>query len=299
MLSNPLEDAAQFTGGQIAAFIKKAGGSDIVRAVLNDEKEITINDKTRAIFDRNGRCIPRNIKSPICDADRACYLQQPLIIYGDRLDRLIQAFPSGTTFCSVEEFRREVALLYRLIEADLRFKNVFQGVWLPLVLPKVGNDDYGVLMEMVFLSTAERSLRKEFPQRSFENHLKGDLVDEVVIRHPSHERLVAKMQLGPVPGIFLPISLQGFSVDAAREFANSLPEIVHLAGGYDVATAITAYPDVLARDVYTPGNDMSAIQWKFDDTSIRFAVCNVAKHEFTGRGFDASSQLSAGLFICR
>jgi len=64
-----------------------------------------------------------------------------------------------------------------------------------------------------------------------------------------------------VIGILLPNPLQGFSIPACREYADSLPEILHLAGGYDFSAALAAYPDVLGRDFNTPGNDMAALQF--------------------------------------
>jgi len=212
---------------------------------------------------------------------------------------LISSFPQGTTFCFQEEFEQEIAALRALIEADPRFKNCFNGVWLPLVLPQTEAGDYGTILESRFLAAVESSCLKEFPERSFENCRKGELAGQVSIVHPSHERLVMKMQQRPVIGILLPNPLQGFSIPACREYADSLPEILHLAGGYDFSAALAAYPDVLGRDFNTPGNDMAALQWKSADFSLHCWVSDVQRLRFGNRYLNAGDCYSGGLFFSR
>jgi len=77
------------------------------------------------------------------------------------------------------------------------------------------------------------------------------------------------MEQGPVAGImFFP--LQGYSVLAQREQMASLPSSLLLSGAVDMATAMAAYPDVLARDWNTPGYDCSAVSFRSSASSLYF-----------------------------
>lgn len=85
-----------------------------------------------------------------------------------------------------------------------------------------------------------------------------------------HEILVERMRRGIVYAIYFPVPLQGFSVLASRKQMKDLPESLLLSGGFDVAAAITMYPDILARDRHTPGYDLSALSWWFSGCSFYF-----------------------------
>lgn len=281
---------------------KLLGGREILEGLWNGSKKATIEDAIYFLFDKNGRGIPRDLKSSVCDADRSFNLVQPEINYVDRLARFWSSYPQGTAFSpvsySAEEFEQEVAALRAMLDADPLFKNWDKGVWLPLVLPQIEGGDYGTLLENRFLAAVGSSYFKEFPNRIFSNYRKGELAGQVKIIHPSHERLVAKMQRGPVIGIFLPTPLQGFSITADREFADALPEICHLAGGFDFAAAMAVYPDVLARDFNVSGNDCAAVQWRYADCSLRFRSYD-AGLDFGDRGLGFNSLYSGGLFLSR
>jgi len=289
----------KYSLGQIEALLNKLGGEEAVDGILEGTKQTDIRDVIRFLFDRTGRCIPYDLTSSVCDANRSFNLAQPEINYADRLNRLVSSFPQGTAFCSVEEFEQEIAALRALIEANPRFKNCFNGTWLPLVLPQTEVGDYGTLLEGRFLAAVEHSYLKEFPKRSFKNYHKGELAGQVSIVHSSHERLVASMRQRPVIGIFLPNPLQGFSISACREYADSLPEILHLAGGYDFMTAITAYPDVLGRDFKTPGNDCAAVRWRSADFSLCCGVRDGEQFYFGSGGLGTHGGCSGGLFFAR
>ncbi len=289
----------KYTFGQIEAVLNKLGGEENIDGILEGTKQADVRDVIRFLFDRTSRCIPYDLKSHVTNANRSFKLTQPEINYADRLHRLVSLFPQGTTFCSVKEFELEVSTLRAIIDADPRFKNWDKGVWLPLFLPQTEAGDYGTILESRFLTAVESSYLREFPKRGFKNYRKGDLAGQVSIAHQSHERLVTRMQRRPVIGILLPNPLQGFSIPACREYADSLPEIAHLSGGYDFLTAIAAYPDVLGRDFNTPSNDTAAVQW----WSANFTLsCRVNKGEqlyFDGGSLDANGGCSGGLFFAR
>ncbi|MEK7631570.1 MAG: hypothetical protein AAB445_01715 [Patescibacteria group bacterium] len=289
----------KYSLGHIEALLNKLGGEEVVDGILEGTKQADIRDVIRFLFDRTGRCIPYDLTSSVTDANRSFKLVQPEVNLADRLHRLVSLFPQGTAFCSVEEFEQEIAALRALIEANPRFKNCFNGVWLPLVLPQTEAGDYGTLLESRFLTAVKSSYLMKFPKRSFKNYHKGELAGQVSIVHQSHERLMAKMQERPVIGILLANPLQGFSIPACREYADSLPEILHLSGGYDFLTAIAAYPDVLGRDHYTPGNDMAAVQCQSVDYSLRCRVFDDGQLGFASWDHYAYDNYSGGLFFAR
>ena len=83
-----------------------------------------------------------------------------------------------------------------------------------------------------------------------------------------HEKLIEKMMQDYVVAIYFPNPLQGFSINASREQMATLPESLILAGGFDTASAMSMYPDIIARDWHTPGYDLSALNWQSSDYSL-------------------------------
>ena len=68
--------------------------------------------------------------------------------------------------------------------------------------------------------------------------------------------------------------------------------------GIDTAEAMVAYPDILARDYYTPGLGMSALQWQSADYSLLFEAYDDELY-FGRRGDlgDALACYSGGLVV--
>ncbi len=286
------------TGGQTEAILNMVGVENIP-AVLRGEKEIFLKDATPLLFDKHGRGIPRNLQSSVCDENRSFYLQQPTARFGWPLECLTAAFPDGTVFCTAEELGREINELKAILAADPRLKHCLNRAWLPLALPKIDAGDYGEVLEATFVVAVEKAYHRKFPKRLFTDHCKSELMGQVNIVHSSHERLVSKMRKGSVAGIFLPNSLQGFSIPACREFADQLPEIFHLAGGYDSCTAMAAYPEVLARDIDVPCYDMAGTQYQAAHHSLYLLQYSSSALSFGWRRLCAQGSHSGGLFIAR
>lgn len=228
--------------------------------------------KGEELFDKNGRRIPRDLKSSVCDPDTSFQLVQPEINYDERLARLIRFFPEGIKFVSAGEFQdRSEALLEQLRQDEL-LSNLLNGAYFPICLPHFKMADYGKNLEEVFLKACRDSYVDYFiaPSRKFYNHREGELKDKVyIIEGSRHDHLIARMADEPVVGIqFFP--LQGFSINADRKQMTSLPESLILSGAMDIATAIIAFPDVLARDWETPGYDCAANSWRSAGRSLCF-----------------------------
>lgn len=284
------------TLGQVEAMINKIGGLEVWEAVLHDEVTVEVKEVFQKLFDKNGRRIPRDLKSAVCDPYPSFKLVQPEINYATRLDRLGRFFPAAATFSSTKEFQTRSEALLEQLRQDKLLSNLLNGVFLPICLPKIRIKDYGQALEEVFLVAVGKSYENQFSGRKFYNYRKGELETQVSIVEDSHKRLLAEMEEGPVVGIQL-FPLQGYSIYADREQMTSLPESLILSGAMDIATVITAYPDVLARE-NTPGYDCAANSWQSAGSSLCFGtfVGGLGFDGFGGLG-DAGRGYSGGLLF--
>lgn len=289
------------TLGQVEVIINKIGGLENLQAILRGEMTIELKElkeNIQKLFDRNGRRIPpRDLKGSVCDPNPNFKLIQPEIEYSDRLKRLLNSFPEGLNFPSLEKFQSQSETLLKQLRQDKLLFNLPNGVWLPVCFPQFQVTDYGQNLEDVFLKAVENSYKSQFPGREFHNYQRGRLAGRVsIISGSRHEQLLVKMAEAPVVGIqFFP--LQGFSILAQKEQISTLPESLILSGAMDIATAITAYPDVLARG-NTPGYDCVANSWRSADGLLCFGAGD-GELWFSGCGFFglARGSYSGGLLF--
>ncbi len=257
----------------------KCGGLENVLAILQDEKAVKVEEVSLKLFDKNGRRIPKDLKSAVCDANKNFYLVQPKLgtvaDYADRLIRFQQAFKEGPVM-SAAEFEGRAKELIAEVENNKNLCNLLSGIYLPIILPQLGNlNDYGENLKRVFIPAVEFSYNKDkqFSGRKFCNFRKNDLAGKVsIVPGTRHEKLIEKMTQGYVVAIYFPNPLQGFSINASREQIVTLPESLILAGGFDTASAIAMYSDVLAnaKEWYTPGYNLSALSWRLPYFSLFF-----------------------------
>lgn len=301
-----LEILREYTGGQQAAILHKVCGGDTekLNALLRDELEVKLVERILKLVDKNGRIIPsKDLKNTVCDPDKKFRLGQPkmktLDDFGSRLVRFQESFKSGPCLSSAE-FQGKVDGLVEQIKDTKTIANLLKGIYLPIILPRLGNfGDYGRLLEDVFLPAVELSYKKQFPDWSFHNYRKNELAGKVsVVAGTRHEKLLDMMARELVVAIYFPNLLQGFSVLASREQISALPESLLLAGGFDTAAAMAMYPDVLARGWYTPGLDMSALSWRSSVCSLSFgAFGGELLFSYRGALGDAGDLYSSGLLF--
>lgn len=274
----------EMTLGQIEALINILGGLEKVKAILRKEKEVVLKDSISILFDKHGRRIPpRTMSASVTDANRDYFLKQPKLNYAERLARIVDCFALKEAI-TADEFENRAESVLEALRNDDNTKLITNGVFLPFYIPQTQVGDYGQVLDETFLVAVERSYKAEFPKRSFYNYHKGTLTGQTSIVNGSrHERLVEAMQQGSVVGVYFPNCLQGFSVDADREQMTSLPEKFLLAGGFDAAASVVAYPDVLARDFKTPLLDLAAMRWQPADSSLYF-YASVDYLDFGSRG---------------
>jgi hypothetical protein len=214
------------------------------------------------VFDVSGRRIPpQTLDAPVNPACSRYALEQPAIDYSVIHGRISEHFP-GAGKLSADEFeRRATTLLAELRRSDLT-RELAGSVHVPFVLAQAKHADYGQAMEDVYLPAVAGAWKKRFPTYDFRNELKGGIAGRIKIAPGSrHEQLVAAMAEGPVVGVYFPLALSGFSVDAAVRQMADLPIGAVLSGGYDVCAALVACPElVMKTGGYPPQLDLAALE---------------------------------------
>jgi hypothetical protein len=289
-----------WTTGDLNALVKNLGGEEVARKIQRGEVKVSVEDVLKVLFDKHGRRIPEGLSASVCDANRDFRLDQPKLDaeldYAKRITRLHDCL-SVDTKVTAEQLKMETERLLALIRDNSQIANITNGVWLPLVLPKMETDDVGAELER-YLKAVSKSYVEAFGDRKFYNYRKGTLANEVsIINGSRHDQLIERMKQGPVIGILFPSPLQGFSINAQREQMATLPEEFILSG-LDTVIAMVMYPDVLARDHNTPGLDLSAFSWQSADYSLGFWAYRGTLDSFnTGNLSDARKNYSGGLLF--
>lgn len=261
--------------GQWKALGTKCDGIEGVLAVLQDEKEIILQEVVQKFFDRHSRRrIIEDLQAKVRDPNRGFRLYQPELknkaYYAHRIKRLHGCLGVDTNV-TAEQLKAETERLLTLIRENSQISNIADGVCLPVILPQLTTDDLGTALEQ-YLEGVGNSYVKTFSDRKFCNHRKGTLADNVsVVDGSRHNQLIERMKQGPVMGIHFPNPLQGFSINADREQMSTLPEGFILSG-LDTVIAMVMYPDILARDYHTPGLELAAFSWQSVDYSLRFGA---------------------------
>jgi hypothetical protein len=250
----------ELTFGQMEALVNILGGLENVNALLRGEKEVDLKDAIIQLFDKFGRRIPpRHLQSLVTDANYSCNLAHTELDLVARLNRLFEYL--GGSFIPSSEFIDRVDQILEGLKKDESTKNIANGVSLPFALPQIFVDDYGKMLEEVFLPAVERSYKAQFPGRGFTNYREGELRGRITVDEQSrHQRFLNTLDQDVVVGVYFPNCLQGFSVGADLEQMASLPDKFLLSGGFEVCASMIAYPDILARHESTPILHFEALQ---------------------------------------
>jgi hypothetical protein len=248
------------------------------------------------LFDGNGRRNARGLQSAVIDPEPDFYLDQPVIDLKQRLTRLVEFFPVRTKFAPATEFVERIQALIALIGNDPEIGSALKAPHFPICLPQIGGGDYGETLDKLFAEAVGASYSQQFRRRHFENRRKGTLTRQVTVVGKNHGELIALMLKGPVVGI-LTVPLQGFSVQAQREQMSAMPGIVSLGGGYDIATAIAAYPETLSQGCHTPGLTLSSLQFQSPEGVLSFRADDDVLFFGGGPSGTAVASDSGGLFF--
>lgn len=231
------------------------------------------------LFDNFGRYCGGSRQPPASSRVR---LEQPKINYESILTSVYSNFPPPDPKHPLgpmwtEELATRTEGIMQQLRSDSGVSSILNGVHLPLLLPQLPpryfgscwdrlrgrSNDYGTLLRDMFMPAVRKSHWLAHPKRQFVNWLDKMLAHAMSIAPESrHGQLVERMSKEYVVGIFFPMALLGFSALDCRRLMATLPENFVLSGGFDLATAFTCYPEVLACDTKTPELTMAAINWR-------------------------------------
>jgi len=210
-------------------------------------------DKNNSYFDKYGRCIPTSLVAAVHNDSRRYFsIVQPQVDYHEIYHRLNNSFNFSDQL-SVGDFQqRAEAILHQICDED-KHKKLTAGVGVPFILPQAEYNDIGEAFQDIYLNAVEKSFQQMFPAHSFDNYYKDSLVGKLSITSGVHqEYLMQAMKKGVVVGYYFPCLLE-YSVPAAIERMESLPDNFILAGGFDTAAAFIGSPNLLTRaDGYPP-----------------------------------------------
>jgi MoaA/NifB/PqqE/SkfB family radical SAM enzyme len=206
----------------------------------------------RGHFDEHGRCSPLGLKASVNVVSRRYFkIKQPDLDLASIHRRIVRNLPGD--YPSLAEFRQRVEGIMESLAADDTTAFALRGVHVPFMLPQGLISDEGAALEDFYLNDVKQAYLERYPESVFKDHHVQPLTGLLTTREGSrHERLLAHMRQGPVVGLYLP-ALREFSVAAAIERVQQLPDCFMLAGGIDTAAALIANPDLLAcKEGYSP-----------------------------------------------
>lgn len=233
------------------------------------------------IADNNGRIIPGGkdkdgniieLESSVTDPDPEYTIEKidiNKIDYKERLSRLEESLGTKVGI-TPEEFKSKTQELINKMESRKDLKNLLNGPCFPIVIPKIEKGDLGTLIEK-YLKGVEKSYKKQFPGRKFNNHKKGKLSKQVNIINERYKQFFDKLKQGPTVLLFFPTTMQGYSVDASREQVDCLPEELNLSSIENIFANIV-YPDVLVKDRKTTRQNLSSLHWQSPGYSLFFVA---------------------------
>jgi hypothetical protein len=227
---------------------------------------------TPGFFDPHGRAVPTGLQAPVHQRTRRHFLcRQPAIDYGDIHRRTVASLGvKDAVPVSVSEFAARAEKILESLRSDPDTANVLKGVHVPFLLPPAAGTDPGEVLE-AWLEGVRRAFAERFPERTFTNHHKGGLAGKLAIAPGSrHDRLLRAVREGWVVGYYF-LCLSEYSVPAAIEQVQHLPESFLLAGGIDTAAALVGSPDLLLRtDGYPPLLWLAALQGEKEGVGYHF-----------------------------
>ncbi|MFH1535763.1 MAG: hypothetical protein ABIC96_01680 [Patescibacteria group bacterium] len=272
-----------WTGGDLNALVKNLGGEAISRMIQRGDFKPKFKFTGDALFDNYGRRIPKGLSAEVKDANWDYGFAQPnmrsdgpFVYRGARLLRTFHQVLDRRIGYSHKKFYEKTERLLTQIQDDPQIANILNGVWLPVAIPPLENDDIGTVL-IDYLTALGKSYSEIFPDHKFEVRLgfeedREKLANEVSIAAGSrYEQLIERMKQGIVYGILFPSALQGYSITACREQMASLREGFILSG-LDSAIAEIVYPDNLASELIdcNPNLNLAALSWRRESNSLCF-----------------------------
>ena len=221
------------------------------------------------LFDVSGRRIPPQVASaPVNPATARYGLAQPPIDHSVIHRRISEHIP-GAAAVTLRAFEDRAGRLLEQLKRDPAAREIANGVHVPFFLTADRSVDLGRALEDVYLPAVGNAYKARYPKYDFRNELKGGLAGKIKVAAGSrYDMLLKALAAGPLVGIYFPLALSGFSIDAALQQMADLPEGFVLSGGCDAAAALVASPELIMKeDGYPPQLDLAALE----GTAARYA----------------------------
>ena len=207
-------------------------------------------------FDSKGRCLPNLTNFPAHKKSRYYFNLDEKINNNINLKEIFENISeniSTSLTISYDDFEKKIKNIKENLSSREETKNILNGYGFPFIIPKLPSEDIGTNLQNIFLPALEKSYRKKFPNYEFQNHVKFKLEKKIDLWENSrYEKVISRSLETDVVGIFF-TCLNEFSLPAAIDIINKLPENFILSGGYEIISAIIGKQNILMReDKYSP-----------------------------------------------
>jgi len=242
---------------------------------FSDQDSLTDTEADQSIysgfFDGHGRCIPNGIQAPVHQVTRRYFrLNQPEVEYAKIYERTKKSLTMDVTI-SAKAFETRAEDILTKISHHESCQNILKGVHIPFLLGKNTMADIGESFQEQWIPAVADSFQGFFPKRKFTNHHQASLAGQLhSVPGSRYERLLDAMKKEDVVGYYFPC-LTEYSLPAALECVEHLPDEFILAGAFDIAAALVGSPELLLRkDGYPPLLWLSALAGNNPDMAYHF-----------------------------
>lgn len=217
------------------------------------------------LFDRYGRCSAEDLTADVHRKSRRYFrINQPEVDLKEIYGRITQFVPGDYPPCVV--FEKDIGEMLNSIRSNPMVEGIMRGVYVPFILPRTVVLDEGQALEEHYLGYLIKSFKNKFPHYDFKDHhitpLSGCFKAVIGSRH---EKLVNMLSSQHVTGIYFPTFTE-FSIKAAVERIQDLPDNFILAGPIDTTIALIAAPKLLQnKKEYSPLLWLPGLTTKEDD----------------------------------
>ncbi|MBT4162878.1 MAG: hypothetical protein HOC70_10285 [Gammaproteobacteria bacterium] len=222
------------------------------------------------LFNEYGRLVPESLTNAVYEQSRRYFLcDAPSTDLDDIYSRTCNILGPADDL-TADDFRGRIEKILSSLESDPATKGITAGVHIPLLIPRMDIDDLGSALEEHYLPAVERAFLQRLPEAEFSNETNG-LAGKLSVRDGSrHGQLLEKLAKQSVVGVYFP-AMTEYSVPAAVEQIQRMPENCLLTGGIDLCAALIAAPDALIRkDGYPPTFWLTAIQGESENICYHF-----------------------------
>lgn len=294
--------------GQLEALLNivlgSAGGAEMLDDILKRRLVLEWKRvKPLLVSLSDGRCIPEDLDDKVLPPNTSFKLGQTDFSESSvsthlSLTQKFYPFPDAR-FPSLDEvmtrFQKILQWLNSPENQENGVVNLLKGAHFLGIMPQTKVDDLGELVEAL-AEAAGRSYLKQYPERAFNNYRKGELKGLVgVAEGVRYQQFLQRLSEGSLIWLSFRTCLQGFSLPAARQQEGKMPEPLILCGAVDTAMDVLAYPEILACNYQTVGQDCSANTWR-SGRSLFFQAVD-GRLGFDGRFLGAGESCSSGFLL--